>query len=77
MLLAGCASVPPPPVVVTKTVEVPTPVVVKPDPALTADCPPEPAIATSGAVTVLSVIEELEATRAALALCRERLAKLR
>jgi len=67
----------PPPVTVTKTVDVPVPVVVKPDAALTADCPPAEVIPASGPLTVEAVIGELEATRAALALCRARLAALR
>ena len=76
-LLLGCASAPPPPVVVTRTVTVPTPVVVKPDASLTADCPPEPALTPSGPLTVQSVLDELDATRAALATCRQRLYQLR
>ena len=72
LALAGCQSAPPP-VIITKTVPVPIEVPVAVPAALSQDCPPA-ALAGS---SVGDVLARLAAAEAALAACRDRLAKVR
>lgn len=76
MLLASCASCPPPEVQ-TRTVTVEVPVVRKYPPAALADCPPDVPLPATGPLPVGALAASAEALGRALAACRGRLAALR